>query len=113
MSAFTEKLRAYGADTDGALERFVGDETFYEDCFRMFLKDPGFAELEKAMAVGDISAAFKAAHTLKGVSGNLGLTPLYRAVCALVEPLRRGERTGLEPLYQAVREERDAAERLG
>ena len=28
------------------------------------------------------------AHTLKGVAGNMGLTPLFDKVCAIVEPLR-------------------------
>ena len=38
----------------------------------------------------DLIAAFDAAHTLKGVLSNMGLTPLYDCVSAIVEPLREG-----------------------
>ena len=36
-------------------------------------------------------AAFAAAHTLKGVSGNLSFNRLYGRVAAVVEPLRCGD----------------------
>ena len=42
-----------------------------------------------------MTSAFEAAHTLKGVTGNMGLTPLYDAVCTIVEPLRTGRTGGL------------------
>ena len=35
--------------------------------------------------------AFEAAHSLKGVLGNLSLTPLYDKVCEITELLRAGE----------------------
>lgn len=113
MTDLIGRLAAYGADMDAALERFVGDEELYADCFRLFLEDPSFPALDGAMARRDYAAAFDAAHALKGVSGNLGLTPLFNAVCALVEPLRRGEYGGLAELYQAVLDARAAVERLG
>ncbi len=102
MTELTKRLTDYGADMPGAMERFVNDEALYAECFAIFLQDPCFAALGDALARGDRSAAFEAAHTLKGVSGNLGLTPLYEPVCALVELLRRNERGGLEAAYQAV-----------
>ncbi len=37
-----------------------------------FLDDESMDKLEAAMAVGDAEEAFMAAHTLKGVSQNLG-----------------------------------------
>lgn len=112
MTELIKRLTAYGADMDGALERFVGDEALYADCFGLFLKDPSFAALDAALASGDYAAAFDAAHTLKGVAGNLGLTPLYDAVCSLVEPLRRQDCTGLDAPYQAVLAAKAAAEKL-
>ena len=44
------------------VERFIGK----------FLDDGSFSELTSAMAAGQTEAAFRAAHTLKGVSANLG-----------------------------------------
>ena len=107
-----DRLRACGADMDGAMDRFLGDGEFYRECFQMFLRDPAFAALDGAMARKDTAAAFDAAHTLKGVSGNLGLTPFYKAVCALVELLRRGGTESPVEEYRAVLAEKSALERL-
>ena len=108
MASLVEQLAARGSDTEGALARFLGDEALYSDCFRMFLTDPCFAQLEHALARQDLSTAFTAAHTLKGVAGNLGLTALYTALSALVEALRREQAEGLAVLYRAAESERDA-----
>lgn len=108
MSELTNRLRAYGADMDGAMARFIQDENLYAKCFRMFLADPSFAELGDALSKKDYTAAFNAAHTLKGVAGNLGLTPLYNTVCDMVEPLRRQDYSHLDAQYQAVLDAKDA-----
>ena len=42
----------------------------------------------KWLHVVDLDAAFEAAHALKGVLGNLGLTPLYEPVAEMTECLR-------------------------
>ncbi|MDR3237530.1 MAG: Hpt domain-containing protein, partial [Spirochaetia bacterium] len=43
------------------------------------------------------------AHTLKGVSGNLGLTPLYDPVTVMVSALRDETKpVQLEPLFAAI-----------
>lgn len=49
MSELTDRLRAYGADMDGAMERFVGDEELFGECFSMFLEDDAFAALEDSL----------------------------------------------------------------
>lgn len=103
MSDLLAALASRGNDASGALARFLGDEALYEACFRQFLADPAFGALETAMDSGDGAAAFETAHTIKGVAGNLGLTELYHAACALVEPLRHGGLTaGLEPQWQTL-----------
>ena len=84
-------MEAYGVDYALTMERFMQQESLYIKILGMLFQDESLAELRTALAKRDLSLAFQAAHTLKGVSGNLGLTPLYDAVCTLVEPLRRGE----------------------
>lgn len=51
--------------------------------------------------------AFRAAHTLKGVSQNLAFTPLVKSVSALTEQLRNRTEYGddIEPLLQQVKED--------
>ena len=63
------------------VERFIGK----------FLDDGSFSELASAMAAGQTEAAFRAAHTLKGVCQNLGLDCLYKSSYEVTEALRKGK----------------------
>ncbi|WP_312938577.1 Hpt domain-containing protein [Oscillibacter sp.] len=109
MSKLIDQLRAHGADMDGAMNRLMGDEELYAMCFGLFLKDAAFAALGAALDARDWTAAFEAAHCLKGVAGNLGLTRIYRLGSELVEPLRSGEPSAADLLafYADLIEERD------
>lgn len=53
-----------------------------------FLEDRTFETLCRKMAAGNQNDAFAAAHTLKGVSGNLAFTALFDASSRLTEELR-------------------------
>ena len=53
-----------------------------------FLDDGSYRELCKAMERGSREEAFREAHTLKGVSANLGLERLRRSSSDLTELLR-------------------------
>ncbi|MEG2176127.1 MAG: Hpt domain-containing protein [Oscillibacter sp.] len=110
MTDLLDGLRAYGADVTGALERFVGDEKLYTDCFHLFLDDPAFGDLGRALTEQNATAAFEAAHSLKGLTGNLGLTPLFQTVCAMVETLRRGSLAGLDAPYARLMADRTLLE---
>lgn len=112
MSELIDRLRHYGADMDATMERFIGDEALYDRCFHIFLEDPSFLTLEKALEQRDYTAAFQAAHTLKGVSGNLGLTPLYTSVCEITAALRHGDYSNLEAQYAAIVSAKEEVEKL-
>lgn len=75
------------AYADG-VARFVGHAELYEKYLKTFPQDPNYAAMEEALRCGDGEAAFHAAHTLKGVSGNLSLNDLYLTLLPLVEALR-------------------------
>ena len=103
MSTFQEIFQAYGADYTATMERFMGNETMYLKLLDMLFQDDNLKKLEQAVTEKDYTTAFEAAHTLKGVAGNMGLTPLYEAVCAIVEPLRaREQRDDYLALYQVI-----------
>ena len=53
-----------------------------------FLDDSSFSELCGAMQNGQREEAFRAAHTLKGVSANLGFDRLFSSAAQLTELLR-------------------------
>ncbi|MEG2176445.1 MAG: Hpt domain-containing protein [Oscillibacter sp.] len=102
MDDLIEKLTAYGGDMDGAMGRFVDDAALYESCFTVFLADEAFPKLGEALETSDYEKAFEYAHTLKGVTGNMGLTPLYEVICQIVEGLRGKHLDHLQEDYAEV-----------
>ena len=110
MGNFRAAFEAYGADYDGTMRRFLGNEAMYLRVLGMLPRDGSVNRLGDALESGDLGGAFEAAHSLKGVARNLGLDPLYKAACAVVEPLRlREERNDYPELYRAVRKEFERA----
>lgn len=83
-----QMLQSAGVLVEQALERFMGNEALMERFLKKFPSDPSFSALETALNAGDQDGAFRAAHTLKGVCGNLSLDRLYRLVSEQVEYLR-------------------------
>lgn len=98
-----DALTKAGIQVDEALERLMGSESLLERLLKKFLDDPSFPELSAALAEGRKEEAFRAAHTLKGVCGNLSITRLERLVGRQVELLRDGrDWEGAEALQPEV-----------
>ena len=83
-------IAAVGIDMEEALDRFMNNEALLERFLKKFLQDPNYAALCEALDAGDCEGAFRAAHTLKGVCGNLSMRLLYQPVSEQVELLRCG-----------------------
>ena len=83
-----DALKQFGADTDDGLSRCMGNEGFYFKLIGRVIEDKNFQVLEDAIAAKDLDSAFDAAHSLKGVLGNLSLTPIYEPVYEITEFLR-------------------------
>ena len=64
-----------------------------------FPQDETFPALQTALKQQNTEAAFRAAHTLKGVAVNLGFGQLYRAAAELTEVLRAGQIEAAPPLF--------------
>lgn len=77
-----------GIDVADALGRFMDNEALLLKFMGRFPQDKNFSQLREAMNSGDTVRAFEAAHTLKGVAGNLAMTELFQQVSLLVEDLR-------------------------
>ena len=102
MNSLLRELELWGCDVDGAMNRFLNDQSLYENCLRMLAEDSGFQELKQALLAGDVKAAFDSAHTLKGVIANMGLTPMSQIIVNMVETLRAGNICGLMPSYEKL-----------
>lgn len=87
-SNLRRQLEENGADVETTLRRFVGNDAIYVKFLKKFPDDPNYEKLGENIEAGDFEEAYKCAHALKGVVGNLGLTPIYERVSKLVEELR-------------------------
>lgn len=85
------RLQAGGIEVDSALERMMGSEALLERFLGKFLADPNYDRLCRAVADRDEAAALTAAHTLKGVCGNLSMTALFETLTAQVAEFRAGD----------------------
>ena len=103
-----EKLRELGANVDEGLERCMGMEDFYLEMIELGLSDDRFEALGKALEEGNLDDAFEDAHALKGVVGNLALTPLYETVSEITENLRAKVQTDYEVIYKKILSQREA-----
>ncbi len=97
-----QALIALGMGMDQTLARFVGNEGLLFKFLRRFLDDASFSQLETAIHENNMEEAFRAAHTLKGVSGNLGLGSLFDACSPLVESLRQNQVEEASMFFDAV-----------
>lgn len=86
-----EQLEKGGIAVAGALERFMGNDILLERFLKKFLSDSNFQKLTEAAAAGDKEAALIAAHTLKGVCGNLEMTGLFELLSRQVAAFRADE----------------------
>lgn len=103
-----QTLANAGIDVDGALERFMGNEALLVRFLGKFPDDPNFFALEAAIAAGNCDAAFTAAHTLKGVCGNLSMTALFDTVSRQTERLRGGDLAAAAGMMEALRSQYQA-----
>lgn len=98
-----ECYEAMGGDYTGVMGRLMK-----EDRVTRFLgkfKDDSMLEpLETSLEAKNYEEAFRAAHNLKGVCQNLGITKLADSSSELCETMRNGEPTvDIAPLLEAVR----------
>lgn len=100
-------LREYGANVDEGLRRCLNNEDFYIRLVGIAAADEGYDKLTRQVRDGDLAGAFDTAHALKGVLGNLFLTPVYEPVSEITELLRAKQEADYAPLIDRILEQRD------
>lgn len=88
---FLDELKELGVDVDKALKSLAGKAALYEKLVKKF---PGTAkEYYVSPDFGDSETddAIEKTHALKGVAGNLSITPLYNGYSDIVQLLREGK----------------------
>ncbi|MBQ7564508.1 MAG: Hpt domain-containing protein [Lachnospiraceae bacterium] len=106
-------LRQFGADVDDGLARCMNNEDFYLKMVNMGLADERFETLRGVLEQKDLDTAFEMAHALKGVVGNLALTPIYTPISELTELLRAKQAGDYLGLYDKMKEQKDKLLSMG
>ena len=103
MTSFCkQQLADAGMDVADALERLMGSEALLERLLQKFAADGNFQKLEQALDSRDQEGAVAAAHTLKGMCGNLSMEPLYGLFTRQVVALRAGDWAGALALQEDI-----------
>lgn len=102
-------LSKAGINVNEGVARMNGLQAMYEKYLYRFPTDPNYQAMLTALESGDVDAAFKAAHALKGLAGNLSLNQLYQNLYPLVEELRAGRLENVEQYLPGVRTAYDTA----
>ena len=73
----------------------------------MWPKNDSFDKLEASLAAGNLEESFELSHALKGVVGNLALTPIYDPLAEMTEMLRAKKDADYVAMYKPIKEIRD------
>jgi len=88
-----------GISIASGLGRVGGNKQLYAKLLCKFKEgqEKAVEQIEAALQSGDVETAARLAHTVKGVSGNLGGDSLYRAAAELEKAIKEGKES-LDPL---------------
>ena len=87
-----------------AVGRLMSDKLI-ERLILKFPQDGSMSQLRDALAAENYEDAFRAAHTLKGVAGNLAFTSVHGSASDLTEALRANKQKPADSLVQRVEAE--------
>lgn len=105
MDNLEQFFASAGSDAGNIIGRLGGNSSLVKMFLSKFPSDGSFSELKKALNDGDVSVAFRAAHTLKGVCANLGLQNLYEKASSVTEMLRGGSLDDAKKAFPSLEEE--------
>ena len=107
-----DSLKEFGANVEEGMTRCMGNEALYLRLVATVPKEPTFNALDESLKAKDLDTAFEKAHALKGVTGNLSLTPLYQPIVEITEHLRARKDMDYEPLLSEILLQRDRLMKL-
>ena len=102
-----KEMEQAGIDVDGAVRRFSGNEPMYIKFLLRFCDDDNFNQVGKAVEADDVDTMLSAAHTLKGVAGNLGMNRMFDVCSDMVNKIRGGNPEAAKAVYPALEESYD------
>lgn len=109
MTSLTDKLQPYGIDYADAMDRFGENAALFKRIASKYLQDEHFVSFKAALEAQDYEEAYRHAHALKGVAGNLSLKRLYDISGMICKDLREGEPQAAEKLLPDAQDAHEAA----
>lgn len=100
-----EVLEELAIDKNRIQQTFSGNMTLYKRFLVKFVNDPTFTSLCDAVDSKDLKAIEIAAHTLKGITGNLGLDSLFNLSTDILACARNGNESEIPLLMNQGKEE--------
>lgn len=97
-----DDLKGIGCDIDDGLNRFMQNASLYEKMLRKFPESLAKVNLVKDFSDHNVENAISEAHTIKGVTGNLSITPLYVSYTEIVKLLREGNMDAAKAEYEKI-----------
>lgn len=95
-----EQLRNAGVNVSTGINRFMNNETLYTKFLSKFPMDNTFNNLKEQLAKKNIQEAFLAAHSLKGICGNLELSSLTDIINPMTDKLKSGQINGIDEMME-------------
>ena len=84
-----EELKDLGVDVEEGLERVMDDEPLYEMMLGMFIDTVNSNPIEFAdFEANDLEGLIEKVHALKGLTGNLEMTQLFKSYLQMLDLLR-------------------------
>lgn len=99
MNTLLQQLQELGAETEQTVLRFSNHVEIYQKYLLKFPEEPTMQHLKTAMQQKNYISAQKAAHTLKGLAGNLGLLPIFDIAADLSDTLKSENFTQSEEIF--------------
>ena len=97
-----DALKEMGCNVEEGLHRCMDNEDFYLMLVNKSLKDEQIVELKQSINDKNLKRGFEVAHALKGVYGNLSITPLYEVVVEITELLRKEADVDYHPYLDKI-----------
>lgn len=101
---FFRRLERLGCQPQQALERFMGNEGLFVSFLNRLPEHLGLEQIRQSLEREDEDAFYMGVHNVKGMAGNLGLTPLSDSAQAILVEVRTSHLKHRQKLTALTRE---------
>ena len=101
-------VKQFYIDVKGNYENALAimmNDLFIEKMLTKFIDNNAYEQLISCYEKKDYRSLFAAAHTYKGVTGNLALTPLYEIASYITEATRNSDDVNLDDKIQELKDQ--------